>query len=172
MTRRPDQRPNDNQLASVETELIDIIRRLVAAYPILERQAREWSPGFSSSSISGSRGSDIADPVAQAVEAREAGRYDPSEEAQAWVDRFNPLVKTLQAYDRTARNLLPLTEAEVEKARERKNTVAVCPSCESPIVPPVDTPKRLDDDVYHAGACWWQGYNKTRGRRPAESESA
>ena len=155
----PERRLDDRQQQVVREELHDLVDRVIDALPIIQRQEREWGRGYPSSTTGGGGGGDSS-----STERAALAEHDPATACAEWIVAFSETRGHLVTLADRARRLMPLPESERRPKLERHNVVEVCAECGEPAP---DRVKRLDGTAYHAERCFWQAYNRLRGRRGA-----
>ena len=119
----PHRRAGDSQRLEVGKELHSAVDRVVAAWPILERQAEDMGRGFPSQGEGPGGVGSHGDPVARlALEER----LDPALLASSWVAEFEAWRLEGRRLASRSTRLLPVVEAGPAPAAVERR-----PSCES-----------------------------------------
>lgn len=156
----PERRLDDRQLASVRSEMHRLVDQVLDALPVIQRQESEWGRGYPSSTTGGGGGGSDSSSTERAA----LDPHDPAAACAEWRLLFDESLGSLRNTAHRATRLLPLTDAQISHAQIRQNTVDICAECGERAP---DRVKRLDGVAYHAERCFWQAYNRIRGRRGA-----
>lgn len=147
-SRRPEHRADDRQRQSVRDELHDCVDRVVDAWPVLERQAKEMGRGFpTQGDCAGPRGGAGSYVERVALEHAE----DPALLAEEWLSALAEARAALVNLASKARWLLPVDPESLE--RGRVNEVENCALCNEPIT---GKTRRIDGQPYHPTSCYFR----------------
>lgn len=93
MTRlRPDRKADSRQMQARRDECIDLVERIIAAWPLVQKQATEMVRGFPSSSLAGGGSGGSSESVVE----RALEQYDPAQDAQDALTEFDSLLYQLR----------------------------------------------------------------------------